>query len=219
MLNYNEIMALPNIEKRFWNHVGTKEKGKCWNWIGCTGRGGYGVLSTLRNLAGIKAHRLSWMIHYGNIPDGLFVCHACDNPGCVNPDHLMLGTTIANTIDAYKKKRLKMYKWGFGENNNSAKLSNDQVKLIREEYANGSQYKELAEKYQCSNIQRIVRNESYIDKNYQPINGNARKRPYRKVVPEEIQKLIIESNESACQLSKILPYSKPTILKIRNGAY
>ena len=219
MLSFEEIIALPNIESRFWSYVEIDDRSKCWEWSGTVDNQGYGVLSTKRGFAAIKAHRLSWYLHYGDIPEGLSVCHACDNPKCVNPNHLMLGSTTANVIDAYKKNHLKMYKWGLGENNNSAKLSKIQVQKIREEYANGATYLELADKYQCGNIARIVRNKSYVDESYKPINGNARKRPYRKVVPQEVQKMILESKESAYHLSKNLPYSKPTILKIRNGDY
>jgi hypothetical protein len=82
---------------RFWPKV-RKDRG-CWVWTGATTTTGYGRLS------GQPAHRLSWEIHHGPIPAGLFVCHRCDNPGCVRPDHLFLGTHEANMADMVAKGR------------------------------------------------------------------------------------------------------------------
>jgi hypothetical protein len=64
------------------------------------------MIATERGKSPIKAHRLSWEIAFGSIPQGLQVCHACDNPSCVNPNHLMLGTLQANLLDASRKGRI-----------------------------------------------------------------------------------------------------------------
>lgn len=93
------------INERFWSFVKTSSAG-CWEWTGATDGRGYGQISTTRNGSPVKAHRLSWSIHFGDIPKGLNVCHACDNPKCVNPNHLMLGTQKANMVDASKKGRI-----------------------------------------------------------------------------------------------------------------
>jgi hypothetical protein len=78
----------------------------CWFWIGGTVRDGYGSIGRGARGAGvIRAHRLSWLIHYGEIPEGLNVLHKCDNPSCVRPDHLFLGTTADNMEDARNKGR------------------------------------------------------------------------------------------------------------------
>lgn len=86
----------------FFSHV-EKTPG-CWIWIGSAVASGHGQV----NLADGErwlAHRLSWVIHYGAIPDGLNVCHKCDNPPCANPAHLFLGTQADNVQDAIQKGR------------------------------------------------------------------------------------------------------------------
>lgn len=93
-------------ESRFWKFVPKKPENVCWEWKGGLDNHGYGMIAQGTGLSPIKAHRLSWIIRYGAIPDGLSICHACDNPACVNPKHLMLGSQMANALDAAKKGRL-----------------------------------------------------------------------------------------------------------------
>lgn len=95
-----------DIGERFWRFVPSRVKNTCWHWAGSVDGGGYGTLAVGPGESPVKAHRMSWEIHFGQIPDGLVVCHACDNPACVNPHHLMLGTQMANTLDTSRKGRL-----------------------------------------------------------------------------------------------------------------
>ena len=94
------------IPVRFWEKV--RKGGGCWLWTGNRHRRGYGILGLRREgkrTISAKAHRLSWEIHNGPIPAGMVVCHHCDNPPCVNPSHLFLGTQVDNIRDMVAKGR------------------------------------------------------------------------------------------------------------------
>src|SRR5712671_2175488 len=99
------------IAQVFWKRV--KKTTGCWYWTGsrrqprgALGWGGYGVLCPKRGERHY-AHRLSWELHYGPIPTGMNVLHACDVPHCVRPDHLFLGTQLDNMRDAAQKRRIR----------------------------------------------------------------------------------------------------------------
>lgn len=144
-------------EVRFWRNVVKSGDDSCWEWTGSKHRG-YGVIGV--NKRQVRAHRFSYALHYGPIPDGLYVCHACDNPGCVNPAHLWLGTNEQNTADKTAKGRqARMY----GAASPGAKLTADQVRAIRSDTSHTR--RELAAIYglHYMTIGRIIRRESYPD--------------------------------------------------------
>lgn len=172
----------PDIINRFWRFVPERPEVGCWNWTGSKrgSRGGnrYGMFH-LAYIRGhqttyhIAAHRFSWVIaNKVAIPDGLFVCHHCDNPLCVRPDHLFVGTCLDNMRDAAQKGRkahreetkfaLSKYR---GDAHKTKKLSDAQVNEIRESYAAGLYTQnELAAKYEVSDtcVSAIIKMRSRV---------------------------------------------------------
>ena len=114
------------VRASFLAKVGAPDERGCLPWLACKDTGGYGQIAVFR--IRVPAHRLSWMLEYGEIPKGMFVCHHCDNPGCVNPSHLFLGDQTANMRDRKEKGR---YGSAAGERNPNAKLTALDVEQIR----------------------------------------------------------------------------------------
>lgn len=112
--------------ERFWASVEPQNESGCIEWSKQRDRDGYGYFKF--NGGPVRAHRMSWILTFGEIPDGLWVLHKCDNPTCVNPDHLFLGTAKDNEIDKIAKGRQN---YARGEDAGPAKLTSEQVIQIR----------------------------------------------------------------------------------------
>ena len=105
----NKQRKMKPVEDRFWEKVDKRNSDECWNWKSSIRGNGYGAFFTHFLGEGRKchgAHRYSWLLTKGQIPDGLWVLHKCDNRLCVNPKHLFLGDRFANMKDAATKKRI-----------------------------------------------------------------------------------------------------------------
>lgn len=101
----------PEEEKRFWTKVSKRGDQQCWNWIASLDTEGYGNFKSKNKKANNKAHRMSYLLHFGDISKGLHVLHKCDNPRCVNPSHLFLGTHQDNMRDMVEKGRITTRKY------------------------------------------------------------------------------------------------------------
>lgn len=135
----NSSPAGTPLVERFWKYV--QKTDGCWLWTGSANGHGYGQLSKPdeggKRMRPFAAHRLSYEIHSGVIPAGLYVCHRCDNPPCVNPAHLFLGTAKDNMVDARDKGRMRGPRL-VGRQQSQAKLTEDAVREIRAVYARRS---------------------------------------------------------------------------------
>lgn len=131
--------ARPNQTALFWGRV--QKSDGCWEWQGRRDHGGYGRFDVGPRGANkpLLAHRISWEMANGPIADGLHVCHKCDNPPCVNPAHLFLGTNADNVADAVRKRRHT-----FGETKHFAKLTEADVLSIRARRASGEELQHIA---------------------------------------------------------------------------
>lgn len=162
----------PGSNPTYWRGLSASERFEqrclksdgCWEWTGSKMRNGYGqtefVVDGKRKV--VTAHRLSYQLHKGAIGEGMFVCHACDNPGCVNPAHLFLGSHVDNMSDAKRKGRMHL-----GSAHGLAKLDESSVSEIKRLLRSGEkQQKEIASIYSVSSsaIQaiRAGRNWSHI---------------------------------------------------------
>lgn len=131
---------------RFWSKVQIGKEDECWLWLGAKDKNGYGEIKAYGQRFNHKAHRMAWEIHNGRSAKGHLVLHSCDNPACVNPAHLSLGTPQENSSQCSKRKRFNHA----GEHNGRAKLTQIDVDQIRILYFRGVKRKAICYQFQIS---------------------------------------------------------------------
>lgn len=147
--------ASQSLSDAFWKYVTPGDSQLCWEWQGHRVASGYGHLSFGQATNKVKAaHRISWEIHYGPIPDGLWVLHKCDNRACCNPSHLFLGTAKDNFDDMLQKGR---------QGKDFGILRADDVREIRRLASEGESLRTLATTYGVltGHIRRIVKGDRW----------------------------------------------------------
>lgn len=146
---HNEQVFFDKVLK----HIIIQKKSNCWIWQGCVDKKGYGIFGDW------KAYRWTYFLWYGDIPDGKWILHKCDNTSCVNPNHLFAGTRQDNIRDMVRKGRQCS-----GIKNAMHKLDNKQVREIRRLFwEEGKKYTELSRifKVTAPNIRNIIRRKTW----------------------------------------------------------
>jgi hypothetical protein len=146
-----------SLEDKFWSFVIKKGKDDCWVWLGTLYTQGYGRFYH-HSLKETKAHRVSYLLHFGEIPKNSLICHKCNNHKCVNPNHLYAGTNDDNMKDLSVSGILK------GENNPASKLTENLILQIRKEYLkSGITTRFLSKKHNVSQglISKVIRGDCW----------------------------------------------------------
>ncbi len=156
-------------QKRFWWRVERKGVDECWEWQSAQLKGGYGVYS--KYLGSRLAHRISYALANNGIPAPKHkqVCHSCDNPACVNPAHLFVGTAQDNTDDKVQKRR-----HSYGEDHAQSKLTWKLVRELRARYAKADiSQRALARVFDITHeaLGQVVRNETWYDPKFKSLAG------------------------------------------------
>ena len=143
--------------ERFWEKVDRKSSG-CWEWQAATDKDGYGIFTYQGKM--YKTHRLSIILDGHDIPSGMMVCHHCDNPGCVNPDHLYIGDAWSNMADKVERGRAYCPQ---GEKHHHAKLTENDVRGVRAAVRFGFNTKSVARIFgvRQEHVNKIVRGERW----------------------------------------------------------
>ncbi len=155
---------------RFWEHVNKNgptiraDLGPCWIWttVEKSSKRTYGsIVVRAKPRLVVSTHRFSWELHYGPIPESLCVLHKCDNPPCVNPDHLFLGDHRDNALDMFSKGRYPdTANYPYGERQHLAKLREADVRDIRSRHASGERPASIHRDYKFvsySVVQSVIR--------------------------------------------------------------
>jgi hypothetical protein len=151
-------------KRRFESKYVVGSSNQCWEWTAFKNKKGYGAIM-YRDLGNIAAHRFSYLLYKGDFDKNKFICHTCDNPSCVNPSHLFVGTPSENMKDKILKGRAKNPPIHKGSKQHLAKMNPDKIREIRKLFNEGISQTELAKRYclHTSTMNNICRNISWKD--------------------------------------------------------
>ena len=139
----------------------------CVEWAGYRQAIGYGIIGTGSRTDGSRrtmlTHRAAWEVAYGPIPDGVMVCHKCDNRACINPEHLFLGNQTDNMRDMIAKGRKRVAK---GETHPKTKIDKALAERIREQHHNGCSQNSIAKEHGISQyiVWRVINHQHWTDR-------------------------------------------------------
>lgn len=199
--------SLEERQASFWVKVNKTDT--CWLWTAATTNGGYGVVNHRGVIS--RAHRLAWEWENGPVPTGMQMCHHCDNPKCVRPSHLFIGTAKENMEDMARKGRSNAPK---GERCYTAKISDAEATDIRQRFAAGGiSKKRLAEEYglHSSHVGRIINGRKRAINYSGPAVGRLiqiKRRGYYRKKGEENQVVLCECG-CKTEISKYDNYGRP----------
>lgn len=198
------------IKENYEKHVIRKDG--CWEWSGVKDKDGYGQIACGYHKQ-TKAHRVSWNIYKGTIPEGMIVCHHCDNPPCTNPSCLFLGTKKTNALDMSSKLRGTN-----GTKNKHAKLQENDIPEIRRRLNQGESFYEIAKEFTVkpTTIWNIRENKSWKHVEENKCERIERKTTLTKDDIPKIRKLL-EMGVKQVKIAKDFGVSDMTISKIKNG--
>lgn len=207
-----------DIYERFSEKYKVNQETGCWEWIACIGTNGYGAIGF--NGKKTSAHRIAYELFNNEIPEGMHVCHRCDNRKCVNPDHLFIGTRQDNMDDMKSKKRQV-----YGEKHPSTQFSEQDIFNIFEKYSKGMSALGISREYQCERTQiwQILTGRTWKYLKPQILAQGYKFRPTKihriKLRPADVLKIIKEHQEgnTFASLSRKYEVSFNTITDIFKG--
>lgn len=172
-MNYVKDEEYPErLKVRFLRGIKINSQTGCWEWQKFRNRKNYGCMGIrLKGRSTVRmTHRIAWMIYKGEIPEGLQVCHHCDNPPCCNPDHLFIGTNRDNVLDCQRKGRANTL---YGAKHGMSKLKDQDIIVICQLYALGFRQPVIATHFGIdqTNVSMIVQGKTWKHM-HEPVEAN-----------------------------------------------